>query len=518
MSNNPIRVCLPWNTKNYSGVNAFCPLYRFILQNSTCEYVTLNENLFRECLVKNDVKNALDRHILSISAQLSDSINHDFWKHFEIAETIIDELSEYDFKIVHSYLLTCGLKPHVFYLKDFETLFYPWKFENASKKYFQMMLEKTECFAIISPMLHTLERIKNFFNSDVINKKLHYSPLGVVCADHPPIIKKPDRARRFLFSAESQDSVTFFSFIERWKKQYPQDYYVFLMDEPDREVYTDIINYPNVIFIGKNNISYDEYDNLFKISDYFFSATQQCDFYFLLRSMGSGVIPIVADLIEGFDDENAVIFKDINTLIDKFNQLRQQPELEETISNNAFNYVRTYFDPCVAAKKLEQIMLDGYFAYKQETTSTHSATQFIFKGESRFGSLNYFLPKPRFVRKTDFEKSPILFDVLSIGSARIVSDGCNYVCVNKYSLYAAEDLSYLGWRNIHGLYDLKSGNLSFENALTKMFYVVKLLYSINLFPIIGRVITLFYTPIYRTKLVVRKMKSTFKRHFLGQIV
>lgn len=544
MHTDHLKVCLPWNTRNYVPTNGFHPLYSFLIEktidnssdNNDIEFLTHNENLWKDCLVKPESREAILGYVKSVSNRLDRNIESDeFWRFFDINEVVADESSCYDLKIVHTSLITCSLKPWLYHLESFETLFFPWQIETPLlegvsirkiekiKSYLKNQLEHPNCLGIVSHVQKTLQRFRDFFKSDIINNKLFYSPLGV---NQPKVLpqKEIERPRRFLFSTSFHGNIdnlvmrgliSCFKFISEWIKLYPDDEFIFTSQQPDYsllsnsisfKLYEDVIKHGNVIFLGGGYIADEEFSLLLTQSDYIFLLTYQLHSLSLLRSMANGVIPIVMDLPEiinyGVSEENAILLKIysklaqkdnpvfgssptvesflletqnvIPVLIKRLQSLRQNPSLEVKMIKNAYSLISRMFDVVEARISLINILKSQYSKYKCIETRMTISSNVDFAYQDRFGSLSYFLPPLRLVKSQDFDKRATAHEILCLGYQTIYGNGDSYVSlpITCNSMDAA-DIVCVSLRCIDVLCQIQNGNyLTYHDALIASFSVL----------------------------------------------
>lgn len=250
-----LRILTPWNSLNYIILNAFHPLYLFLLPVSgapTFDLLTLDEMGWKELLLHDEYINILNDYIESINQIILSTHKEiefsEFWAFFDIKESICAEISDADILIQHTTPVSCEIKPYLFHIESFETLFYPWHISDpflknksniklaAIKLFIQNKLENTNCIAVVSHVKKTIEKIKVIFQSDIINSKLFYSPIGIPYIKQLPL-KKPESTKRFIFNVSlhatpnnlmARGFLAFLFFAEEWLKIYPSDEFAIL--------------------------------------------------------------------------------------------------------------------------------------------------------------------------------------------------------------------------------------------------------------------------------------------------
>lgn len=586
MLNNQLKICLPWNSKNYVPVNAFHPLYSFLLENSRnktsdkteVEYVTMNEMGWKDYLTKTENRETIFSYVNSVFKKLPCRMKkefHDFWTFFDVREAIVDEIYDYDFKLVHTSLMACNLKPFVFHLESFETLFFPWQIQNpyleglsstkvqAIKQFLQNILEKPTCMAIVSHVPLTVKRIKEFFGSEIINKKLFHSPLGIACPENISEKfekqKQTEQPRRFLFTSSlhgNSDNLTkrglvsFILFILEWKKHFPQDQFVFLSKEPAYEFvapylayeqFHEVVAHENVLFTGGAYVSDGELTTLLKKTDYVFLLTYQLHSISLLKSMAYGAVPIVMNLPEimdyGINDDNAVILncfdnlsfdanpyfdrlpnldsyinktnEGVPSLVSKLLNIRNNPEQERQLQMNAHETIKTKFDPEKARNSLNEIMFSGYQQFQNEHSTTSTPALPKFPAQHRFGSLKYFLPAMRTVNKSDFDRRTTFYESIALGVTSIYEDGQSSLEIACGATYSPLQVGRFNLHENMQIFEAHKPNMTHESAVNNAFMRVYTMTNVNE-PI---VVKLKKYVIYRPALkkILRPIYRTYKK-------
>ncbi len=495
---NKIRASLPWNSSNYVVLNAFHPLYLFLLNDSiqsSYDLLTFEPLAWRDIFHKNENAEVLWDHINSIAREISQNQEvefKEFWSFFNLNEALCAEASNADLLITHTTMVASGLKPFIFHLEGFETLFYPWHIQDnflkkttsqkkhAIKNFIQKRMENPNCIAIVSHVKKTVENIRDCFNSDIINKKLFFSPLGIPAPYSERLLKNAGEPRRFLFTPSlhgncnnslARGFLTCLFFAEAWLKKYPQDEFVFLSSKPKydsqwkwitRKQWDRITCHSNMVFLGGNYISDERLSSLLKNIDYVFLLSYQLHSVSLLRSMVYGVIPIVFDLPEhmdyGINDHNSIFVKIYNQLdlekqdffgerplldffvkktigavpeiLAKVAQIRNDPEAEWQYRKNGQKLVRDNFNDKIAAECFRDILNKQY---KDEITPLKEPNKHDAKLEEYFGGKRYFFPNLRPVKYSDFDKRPIHYVMLNLGTAQIYSNGEEHIAVTTAS-------------------------------------------------------------------------------------
>lgn len=347
MSKSGITVSLPWNTSNYIPLNAFHPLYGFLLEptgdESNIGFATLDKTLWYDLLTKNENNEALQfflqdyRHRHRRKGTLEE---REFWKFFDFDEALLDEISSAQLKLVHTTPVQAGNRCFVFHLESFETAFLPWTIESPFllssspekiqriRKFLLDIFESPRCLAIVSHVRKTIESFELFFGSDIVNRKLTYCPIGFPAS---PLNVRSDRSNaRFLFTASlhgnpnnllARGLVPVLKFIKAWHRLHPEDEFVFLSQIPEElleevvedKALLDVLRLPNVVTFDGQFLDDGAFSRLLGSCDFVLLPSYQLHSATILRSMGMGVIPVVTDIREvrdyGLDARNAVIIE-----------------------------------------------------------------------------------------------------------------------------------------------------------------------------------------------------------------
>lgn len=478
--NHPIKVLLPWNTSNFMPLNAFHPIYRFVIKgyNKTTSqlirYYTFNERLLYEFMLFTDKGGALREYTNGISKKLGlekhNRAEHlEIWDFFDINETLSGEVSGVDLQVIHTTPISVGIKPFIYHLESFETLFYPWTIHDpflvstSDKKiksiieYLKRLLESPQCIRIVSHLPSTLEKFKTVFKSDFIQKKLLHCPLGF------PLLKKNATVKnsfRFIYTSSLHKNLNnlerrgiriVFTFMKLWLEQYPEDEFILFVppledhDFPGLGI-SEILSNPHVYNFGNQYVSDLEFNHILTSSDFILIPSLQLDSSSLLKSMGAGVIPVVLDLgtvqelgispmnsiildiFSKLDQTESPIFgkipslKDFNTqcmaiaelMIIQIEFLKRNPEKKTELSLNAQALIRERFDLNSASQKFSNAIIESI--RKNSEPFSHG---FLGPPEDLI-PLRPVIPE-------DFDTVPLYRPFLDLGSLSIHSNGQHFL-------------------------------------------------------------------------------------------
>ena len=492
--NNPIKVLLPWNTSNFMHLNAFDPTYNFIIAkdrksfSQLLEFQTFNQRLFLEILLFTERGGVLENSLKKISKKLQiekqgNNEYKDTWDFFEIKETLASELSNSDLQVLHTTPLSVGIKPFIYHLESFETLFFPWAIHDpflaltSDKKiksiieYLKRLLESPQCLQIISHLPTTLEKFKTVFKSDLINKKLLYCPLGFPLFQRNQKIKK--NHFRFLYTSSLHKNLNnmerrgirvVFQFIKNWLEKFPEDEFVLFLpplednDFPDLGI-SKVLSNPHVYNFGNQYVSDLEFSRILQSSDFMLIPSLQLNSATLLKSMGAGVIPVVSDLSTvqelGISSKNSIILEifqklnkekspifgeipslmDFNTqyiniakqMINQLEFLKRNSETKTELSMNAQDLIKDRYDLYSASQQFSNIILESFRNNQKVSTPSlynykidrMSLSQFL--PESLLKSPENFVPL-RPIAPEDYDCLPIYHSYLNLGQTNILSN------------------------------------------------------------------------------------------------
>ena len=500
--NHPIKVLLPWNTSNFMPLNAFHPIYRFIIEahneiiSPPIRYFTFNERLLVEFLLVTQGI-ALKEYMKEISKRLGrDSQKHtefkEIWNFFDIDETLAGELSGADLQVLHTTPLSVGIKPFIFHLESFETLFYPWAISDpllASTpeikiksiiEYIKGLLENPKCLRIVSHLPSTLVKFKTVFQSDLIQKKLVHCPLGFPLLQKNPSMKNH---YRFIYTSSLHKNLSnlerigiriVFQFMKCWLEKFPEDEFVLFIppieenDFPDLD-FEKIFSHPNVYNFGNQYVSGSEFKNILCSSDFMLIPSYQLHSASILNSMGAGVIPVVSDLGTvnelGISPKNSIILdifskldqtespifggipslQDFNTqymtiageMVNRLETFKKNPEKKTTLSINAQSLIRERYGLQSASRQFCNIIHESIRDHSERLTlSTKSLNSEKppsppFFQENLFGPPENLIPL-RPIVPADFDTLPLYRSFLNLGFVQIFSNGQRFL-INNYN-------------------------------------------------------------------------------------
>ncbi|MHB1287528.1 MAG: glycosyltransferase [Leptospirales bacterium] len=521
--NHPIKVLLPWNTSNFIPLNAFHPIYRFIIENQPKStsvpvgYFAFNEKLLLESQLASDKGGILSECLESLARRLRSARNHDpeyheVWDFFDINETLAGEISRADIQVLHTTPLTVGMKPFIYHLESFETLFYPWTIFDpflmlsangkvqSILEYLKRLLEDPKCLAIVSHLPSTLEKFKGTFPSDSVQTKLFHCPLGF------PVSKRTPTKRtsfRFLYTSSLHKNLNnmerrgfriVLRFMEIWLEKYPEDEFILLVptledhDFPDLGI-SKIFANPRVYNFGNQYLSENEFESVLTTSDFMLMPSYQLHSASLLKSMGAGVIPVVSDLnsvIElGVSSKNSVVLDVFSKLdlakspvfggipslrgfiaqsmaiseemVRQLEFLKKNPEKKAELSHNAQNLIGERYNLDSASRQFSNLIIEiiGDIQKRStvlnDTTGSERASNTKAFHDNLFGSPENLVPL-RPVILEDFDTVPLYRPFLNLGSLNIHSNGQHFLI---------DDYNHSKLRGYPSLLSNNNGRVSF---------------------------------------------------------
>jgi len=484
-----IRVALPWNSANYVPLNGFHPLYEFLHASgdSVLELLTLDFLRWQDLVQKPD-----NAAFLTEFLERLDEVRHseqsveasEFWRFFDFKEALLDEISDCEVKLIHTSPVWAGIKPFVFHAESFETVFFPWSIKDPfllrtgkekvsrMRRFLLDIFEAPGCLAIVSHVRQTLDSYRRFFNSDKVNAKLRYCPIGF------PATKISPRARpycRFLFSSSlhggtdnliARGFAAVLYFMMKWNQIYPDDEFIFL-SKADKEhlkrlgfppQLLAVLDSPKVFCFRGQYLNRSEHEALLTTCDFVLLPSRQLHSVSTLKSMGLGVIPVVTDLQEirdyGLDAGNAVVLEAgksvqvemsdvfgevwrIESLLDLAEPLaiqmtqrlipfRDDASQRQNVSSNAINHVKKYFSPEDAQRQFAEIVAAAMKQTRLPGTALSNALGACWGGRDRFGPLSVFAPGLRPVAPSDYDRRPHFDPIVELGFATILGDGSSF--------------------------------------------------------------------------------------------
>ena len=482
--NYPIKILLPWNTSNFMFLNGFNQKYKFIMENqfknihSSFRYLTFNEKLFLEFMFTSSKGSALREYLNDFSRRLEAKRDilaefRETWDFFDVNETLIGEISEADLQIIHTTPLFIGIKPFIYHLESFETLFYPWTIYDPfltstpdSKiqsiiEYLKSLLENPLCLSIVSHLPSTLEKFKKIFNSEIIQKKLEHCPLGFPIMNR---ISKSKNSFRFIYNPSFQkitnckekiEILIVLQFINVWLEKFPEDEFILFipaledLDFPELCI-SKILPNSQVYNFGNQHLSETEINHILNSSDFILIPSLQPRSESILKSMGAGVIPVVLDLSIvrelGLNNKNSIIIniksdirlvesslfgsfyyikecnvnyiKYVEETTNQLEMLKKAPRIKDELSLNSQMLIRNNFEILSSAKHFSNIILENINnKYDLFSSSLTSSTE--------------NLVPLRFVYPEDFETKSIYNNYLNFGFSKILSNGMQFFIEDK---------------------------------------------------------------------------------------
>ncbi len=310
-----INVFLPWNLPEYYALNGFHDLYDFILEEN--QYFNFKAI---------EIKKFYNKKYLNFFAFLN-KFNFSF-RFYDKSASVSYLLSKVaakgcELNFLHTSLIFAGeSKPFIFHLEDFQSIFLHRDILPVFNKdvNLQKIFEQNNCLAIISHIPETLQSFRNYFNSPVINSKLHYSRIAISnnfikSAKKLKISKQKSSETVFLFTSSGHQNTNnyvtrgFKVVINLAKKLIESGYkvkFIFKCIKLDRSAFLDLgLNDEQIDFIYncsaivwyEEYLSDDEMSVLYKMSDFFLLPSAQLHSMSILKSMYSESIPIVTDTV-----------------------------------------------------------------------------------------------------------------------------------------------------------------------------------------------------------------------------
>jgi len=397
------KIFIPWNLPEYSALNGFHDLYDFLLEeNKYFEFKTIETKNFygKKYLKFLSFFNKFDSNFNYYNQSASTSF---------LLNKFASRSCQLDFLHTSPILATKG-KPFIFHLEDFQSIFIHKDIISTFKKEvnLQEIFELESCLAIISHLPETLQSFRNYFNSPIINDKLHFSKIAI----SDSFIKSAQKIKNyqkdyfetvFLFTSSghqnSNNYVTrglkiVINFAQKLIKSNRKVKFIFKCIKLSKEQFIGlglseeqidfIYNCPS-IFWYEEYISDDDMIALYKMADFFLLPSAHLHSMSILKSMYCKAIPVVSDTI-GTDQyvshlENSIVLSGVKEAVfqDKISMLKSNIDnylaLEESLADQLFsNIVKIIDKPEIIEKmklKAHQTVIENFLPKKNTDKIFH---------------------------------------------------------------------------------------------------------------------------------------------------
>lgn len=325
-----LSVAVPWGLSHYIPLNGFHPLYRALFESKP-EWVQLvawdaiqlsetlrNDKGFRTQMLK-EVK--LDTALLKSRAQ---PLEKKYFEHFGASNRTLTRCLKADIEFHHTALFPSMERPFVFHCESFAPLFFPFTHQGTGslgakpelRAHYTALFEHPLCLGIFSHLPQTLEDIRIFFKSALIESKLCLSKIG---------LHRPQRAAHAIekgaldspvilfMNSANQNPGNFFLrgghiALRYWQRAYPLPGTERLIMRCARPTDNLLAEYGvdleclkqqehvSVIWI-EEYLSADELDRLMQAAHFFLLPSASLHSVSIMGAMAAGAVPIVTDTV-----------------------------------------------------------------------------------------------------------------------------------------------------------------------------------------------------------------------------
>lgn len=367
-----LKVFLPWNLPEYYSSNGFHDLYDFLIEEN--DYFD-----FKTIKIKSFYNQKSLRYLAFFNRFASD------FRDYNKSVSVSHLLNRFgaagcDIEFLHtSPIFARKNKPFILHLEDFQTIFLHRDALPFFKKEvnLQKIFEHKNCLTIVSHIPETLQSFRNYFNSPIINAKLHYSKITISSsfiksAEKIKIAQRDSQETIFLFTSSGHQNTNnyltrgFKVVVNLAQKLIKANYKVkfifkcIKLSRPDflflglsDEQIDFIYNCPSIIWY-EEYLSDKEMSTLYKLSDFFLLPSAQLHSMSILKSMYCEAIPVVTDTI-GTDQyvshlKNGIVLKGVREAVfqDKISLLKANIEnhlsLEESLTEQLFSNLTQIID------------------------------------------------------------------------------------------------------------------------------------------------------------------------------
>lgn len=330
--NAQLAVATPWSLTHYIPLNGFHPLYRALFESKP-EWVTLSawDNIelsqklrgepgFREQLLKEVARDA------DVFARRTGPVEQGYFNHFSEANLSLTRLLPGDIEFHHTAPFPSFERPFVFHCEAFAPLFFPLAHQGSGgfgtldvqevRDHYRAIFEHPLCLGVFSHIPQTLEEIRQFLASPIIERKLHASRIGLYGSDTLPtqVTKSALQAPLFLFVNSANQNPRNFVLrgghlaLRYWQRTYPQPGAGRLIMRCTRPLDSELANYGvdvawlrqhegrSVIWI-ENYLSEAELNALMQAAHFLLLPSMSLHSVSIMSAMAAGAVPIVSDTV-----------------------------------------------------------------------------------------------------------------------------------------------------------------------------------------------------------------------------
>lgn len=188
-----MKVAIPWALTHYIPLNGFHPLYQALFEFkpeavtlAAWDNIELSQKLRGDKIFRKRILQEIEKDSTSLKLA-SGSIERRYFDHFWNANRALTRLLPGDIEFHHTAPFPSLERPFVFHCESFAPIFFPFAHQGTGpsdswselRAHYKKIFEHPLCIGIFSHLSGTLEDCSRFFNSPIIDGKLHKSRVGV---------------------------------------------------------------------------------------------------------------------------------------------------------------------------------------------------------------------------------------------------------------------------------------------------------------------------------------------------
>lgn len=370
-----MKVSVPWSLSHYIPLNGlhllYNPLFYNLPENITEINIWDNVKLHKHFNKSKELCKLILKETSKPSITINDikrEHNDFFWR----PNQVLTEVLPGDIEFHHTAPFPSLTRPFIFHCESFAPIFFPFAHEGTTdtnkflmiKEYYSKIFSNSLCLGVFSHIPETLDNITNFFENDLINKKLFKSNIGLSDSlfslkSFPP---KPDINKPyFLFiNSANQNANNFFNrgghiVLRFWEKYIgsgktgvlimrcakPQD--ILLKNNGVDTIFVKLQSEKTIIWI-EQFVSNHEQNLLFNRSHFFLLPSKSLHSVSIMQALRFGAIPLVTDTVGTslyVDNKTGVILngvRDTLWIVDKklgilINTCKNSHDLDSSLVN-----------------------------------------------------------------------------------------------------------------------------------------------------------------------------------------
>jgi hypothetical protein len=324
-------VALPWSLSHYIPLNGFHPLYRPLFDECP-DYVTVNawdnvalSNTMREVpAVRAEILNYVSAWQARLNLRQAPAFAQEYYSAFDVPNLAATALLPGDIELHHTAPFPSMTRPFVIHCESLAPFLIPFAQHGgtsaqaiAARAHYAGMLEHALCLGIVSHIPDTLEDLSRFFQSEVIDRKLLPSRIGISRHAVAPAAKRRNRdlaAPIFVFINSANQNPL--NFIHRGGHIVLRAWPDILAAWPAARLYlrcappADALLHQygvDIAFTAREHsrsiiwieeyLTQRELDNLISAAHFFLLPSISLHSVSIMQAMASGAVPVVSDTI-----------------------------------------------------------------------------------------------------------------------------------------------------------------------------------------------------------------------------